>query len=81
LRHELAADPPRRRRRWQPGLVGPLLFALAMFLSHPAVMAERWHAGGFILTVHHFHWLVAVMLVSDVLFVLRHRLMTTSGGF
>ena len=61
--------------------LGPLLFALAMFLSHPAVMAERWHAGGVVLTVHHFHWLVAVMLVSDVLFVLRHRLMTTSGGF
>ena len=61
--------------------LGPLLFALTMFLTHPAVTAERWHTGGFILTVRHFHALVAVILVSDLLFVFRHRLMTTSGAF
>lgn len=59
----------------------PLLFALTALLTHPEVAAERWHAGGLLLTVRHFHWMVAVIWAADLIFVLPHRLMTTYGGF
>ena len=61
--------------------LAPLLFALSMLLTHRDVDTQQWDAGGSILTLRHFHWLVAVMLVSDLLFVLPHRLITTYGGF
>ena len=52
-----------------------------MLLTHRDVDTQEWHAGGTVLTLRHFHWLVAAMLVSDLLFVLPHRLITTYGGF
>ena len=61
--------------------LAPLLFALSMLLTHRDVDTQQWHAGGTVLTLRHFHWLVTAMLVADLLFVLPHRLVTTYGGF
>ena len=61
--------------------VAPLLFALTMLLTHRDVDTQRWHVGGgSLLSVRHFHWLMAAMLISDLVFVLPHRLLTTYGG-
>ena len=59
----------------------PLLFALTMLLTNRDVEAERWSAGGVELTTRHFHWLLTAILITDLVFVLPHRLLTTYGGF
>jgi hypothetical protein len=61
--------------------VAPLFFALTMLLTHRDVDAQQWQVGGTLLTLRHFHRLVAAVLLSDLLFVLPNRLMTTYGGF
>lgn len=61
--------------------VAPLLFALTMLLTNHDVEAQRWSVGGVPLTTRHFHWLLAAILITDLVFVLPHRLMTTYGGF
>jgi hypothetical protein len=61
--------------------LAPLLFALTMLLTDHEVEAQRWSVGGMPLTMRHFHWLLAAILITDLVFVLPHRLLTTYGGF
>ena len=69
--------------RFLPAHLAPLPFALSMLLTHRDVDTQQWDAGwARFLTLRHFHWLVAVRaLVSHLLFVLPHRLITTYSGF
>ena len=61
--------------------VAPLLFAITMLLTHRDVGRQQWRVGGLPVSVRHFHWLAAAMLIVSLLFLVPHRLATTYGGF
>jgi len=59
----------------------PYWFVLSLFVDREPFCRSEWRLRETTITMRHAHLLISAMLISDLLFVIWPRLMTTYGGF